>query len=60
NTADEAGRRTYRAAWQQRRDALIQIAHGSGCALIPVETGDDVHAAMVHGLERRLRMRSFL
>jgi len=60
NTTDEAGRRAYRAAWQKRRNELIQIAHGSGCALIPLETGDDVHPALVHGLERRLRMRSFL
>lgn len=60
NTADESGRRAYRDAWQKRRENLVQIANNCGCALITVDTGEDVHAAMVRGLERRLRMRSFL
>jgi uncharacterized protein (DUF58 family) len=60
NTADEAGRETYRRAWKKRREALVQIAHGSGCALIPLETTQDVHATLMHGLQRRLRMRAAL
>jgi len=60
NTADVAGRDAYRQAWQQRRENLVRLANGSGCALIPVDTGDDVHATLMQGLERRLRMRSFL
>jgi uncharacterized protein (DUF58 family) len=60
NTADEAGRRAYQRAWQQRRDALVQIANGSGCALIPLETTQDVHPALTQGLRRRLRMRAAL
>jgi len=60
NTADESGRRAYRDAWEKRRENLVQIANNCGCALIPVDTTEDVHAAMVRGLERRLRMRSFL
>jgi uncharacterized protein (DUF58 family) len=60
NTADDAGREAYRQAWQQRRNNLVQLANGSGCALIPVATGADVHATLMQGLQRRLRMRSFL
>ena len=60
NTTDAAGREAYRQAWQQRRNNLIQLANGSGCALIPLQTGADVHGTLMQGLERRLRMRSFL
>ncbi|HHH44037.1 MAG TPA: DUF58 domain-containing protein [Gammaproteobacteria bacterium] len=60
NTSDAAGRDAYRRAWQQRREQLAQLSNGTGCALIPVETGCDVHATLMQGLERRLRMRSFL
>lgn len=60
NTADETGRRAYRNAWQKRRDSLVQIANGSGCALIPVDTTEDVHAVLTQGLQRRLRMRTAL
>jgi len=60
NTTDPAGRESYRNAWQKRRNHLVQLANGSGCALIPLETGADVHATLMQGLERRLRMRSFL
>jgi uncharacterized protein (DUF58 family) len=60
NTSDPAGRDTYRKAWQERRRNLVQIANGSGCALIPVDTAADVHATLMRGLERRLRMRSYL
>ena len=60
NTADAAGREAYREAWQQRRNHLVQLANGAGCALIPIDTASDVHATLMQGLERRLRMRSFL
>jgi uncharacterized protein (DUF58 family) len=60
NTTDPAGREAYREAWQQRRNHLIQLANGSGCALIPLDTSADVHSTLMKGLERRLRMRSFL
>jgi uncharacterized protein (DUF58 family) len=60
NTADPTGQDAYRKAWQQRRNDLVQLAHGSGCAMIPVDTDSDVHATLMQGLERRLRMRSFL
>jgi len=60
NTSDDAGRDAYSKSWQQRRNALLQLANGSGCALIPVDTTADVHATLMQGLERRLRMRSFL
>ena len=60
DTADAAGREAYRHAWQQRRDHLTQLANGSGCALIPAATNQDVHASLMQGLERRMRMRAFL
>jgi len=60
NTGDAAGREAYRQAWQQRRNNLVQLANGSGCALIPLDTDAEVHATLMQGLERRLRMRSFL
>jgi uncharacterized protein (DUF58 family) len=60
NTGDQAGREAYRLAWEQRRKKLFQLANATGCAMIPVDTTADVHAALMQGLERRLRMRSFL
>lgn len=60
NTTDADGREAYRQAWLKRRNNLVQIANGSGCALIPVDTSAEVHSTLIHGLERRLRMRSFL
>jgi len=60
DTADKAGREAYRRAWQQRRDQLTQLANGSGCAMIPLLTNQDVHTALMKGLERRMRMRAFL
>ena len=60
DTADKAGREAYRHAWQQRRDQLDQLANGSGCAMIPLFTNQDVHTSLMKGLERRMRMRAFL
>jgi len=60
DTADKAGREAYRHAWQQRRDQLTQLANGSGCAMIPLLTNQDVHTSLIRGLERRMRMRAFL
>jgi len=60
DTADKAGREAYRLAWQQRRDQLAQLANGSGCAMIPLRTNQDVHKSLMKGLERRMRMRAFL
>jgi len=60
DTADKAGREAYRRAWQQRRDQLIQLANGSGCAMIPLLTNQDVHKSLMKGLERRMHMRAYL
>ena len=60
NTADKAGRESYTRAWQERRDQLTQLANGSGCAMIPLLTNQDVHTSLMKGLERRMRMRAFL
>ncbi|HFD79274.1 MAG TPA: DUF58 domain-containing protein [Gammaproteobacteria bacterium] len=60
NTTDPAGRRAYQEAWQQRRERLTKLANGAGCALIPLDTREDVHRSLRQGLERRQRMRGFL
>ena len=60
DTADKTGRETYRRAWEQRRDQLTQLANGSGCAMIPLLTNQDVHTSLMKGLERRMRMRAYL
>ncbi len=60
DTSDAVGQQAYREQWQQRRKELTQIATGLGIALIPLMTNDDVHRSLMYGLERRIRMRSFL
>ncbi|WP_457667805.1 DUF58 domain-containing protein [Thiolapillus sp.] len=60
NTSDEKGRQRYREAWEKRRKQLQQMANSLGIAVIPVHTNEDVHSALMHGLERRLRMRAWL
>ncbi len=60
NTSDPTARENYRQAWENTRQRLIQLAHGLGAAVIPVWTNEDVHAALMRGLERRLRMRAWL
>jgi len=60
DTSNAAGRQTYRDQWQQRRSELIQIANSLGIAVIPLLTNEDVHGTLMHGLERRIRMRAFL
>lgn len=60
DTSDAEGREAYQCAWQDRRDNVIRIANNAGCALIPVQTNQDVHFSLMQGLERRMRMRAFL
>ncbi|HDK38172.1 MAG TPA: DUF58 domain-containing protein, partial [Thiolapillus brandeum] len=60
NTSNEQGRQHYRQAWEKRRAVLQQAANSLGIAVIPVQTNQDVHMALMHGLERRLRMRAWL
>lgn len=60
DTTEPAGREAYRREWQQRRERLSQIASNAGCALISLRTDQDVHLALMRGLERRLRTRAFL
>ncbi len=60
NTSDSAAREKYRQEWQTRRDRLVQLANSLGIAVIPVWTDEDVHSALMRGLERRLRMRAWL
>jgi uncharacterized protein (DUF58 family) len=60
DTSDATARQRYREAWEQRRNRLVQLAHSLGVAVIPVWTNEDVHTALMRGLERRLRLRAFL
>ncbi len=60
DTSDAVGRQAYREQWQQRRKELMQIANGLGIAVIPLMTNEDVHRSLMHGLERRIRMRAYL
>lgn len=60
DTSDAAGRKAYTEQWQQRRDQLMKIANGLGIAVIPVMTNENVHRSLMHGLERRIRMRAYL
>jgi uncharacterized protein (DUF58 family) len=60
NTSDQQGQQYYLQDWTQRRQLLLQTANVLGIAVIPVRTDEDVHTALMHGLERRLRMRAWL
>ncbi len=60
DTSDAEARRRYRETWEQRRRRLVQLANSLGVAVIPVWTNEDVHTALMRGLERRLRMRAWL
>ena len=60
NTSDEKARAAYTRAWDERRARLQQMAASLGIAVIPVATNEDVHKALMRGLERRLRMRAWL
>ncbi len=60
NTSDEKAREAYSRAWEERRSQLQQMAASLGIAVIPVATNEDVHKALMQGLERRLRMRAWL
>ena len=60
NTSDSTARERYRDEWETRRNRLVQLANSLGIAVIPVWTDEDVHSALMRGLERRLRMRAWL
>jgi uncharacterized protein (DUF58 family) len=58
DTDDEAARRHYRQAWEQRRTALLSIAHRLGVFFLPVRTDEDIHMTLIRGLEERSRWRT--
>jgi uncharacterized protein (DUF58 family) len=60
DTSDSKGRAAYTQAWEARRQQLQHMAASLGIAVIPIATNQDVHKALMHGLERRLRMRAWL
>ncbi len=60
DTSNKQGQQRYLQDWKQRRQLLLNTANALGIAVIPIRTDQDVHAALMQGLERRLRMRAWL
>ena len=60
DTSDANARDRYREEWLSNRNRLVQLANSLGVAVIPVWTNEDVHTALMQGLERRVRMRAWL
>jgi uncharacterized protein (DUF58 family) len=58
DTGDQAARRAYAEAWQQRRNALLSIIHRLGIFFLPVRTDEDIHKTLIRGLEERARWRT--
>ncbi len=52
DTDDEAGRRAFREDWEARRDEVRQMAYRLGIGFIPIKTDEDVHDALIAGLQR--------
>ena len=51
DTDNEAGRQAFREDWEQRREELQQLTYRLGIGLIPVSTSEDVHRALISGLQ---------
>ncbi|MCU7960199.1 MAG: DUF58 domain-containing protein [gamma proteobacterium symbiont of Bathyaustriella thionipta] len=60
DTDDAESRAAYARHWQSRRDGLQKLANQLGIAVIPIQTDNDVHRALMMGLARRARMRARL
>jgi uncharacterized protein (DUF58 family) len=50
DTDDEAGRRAFRADWEERREELQQLSYRLKLGLIPISTNEDVHKTLISGL----------
>lgn len=57
DTSDSAGRRRYREAWQQHRQALMGVANRLGIPFIPIRTDRDVRQALMQGMRFSGRTR---
>jgi uncharacterized protein (DUF58 family) len=57
DTRGERGRQHYRAAWEQRREALLTLGRRLGVTVIPVTTDGDIEHMLSQGLRQRTHMR---
>ncbi|MEM9057641.1 MAG: hypothetical protein AAGD86_09200, partial [Pseudomonadota bacterium] len=53
NSAGSRQREAYRAAWQERRQGLVQLATNNRVHVIEVSTADDIALALGRGLRLR-------
>jgi len=58
DTGNQAARKAYGAAWQNRRNALLNIVHRLGILFLPIRTDEDIHQTLMRGLEERARWRT--
>jgi uncharacterized protein (DUF58 family) len=52
DTDDEAGRRAFRADWEERREELQKLSFRLKLGLIPISTNEDVHKTLIGGLRQ--------
>jgi uncharacterized protein (DUF58 family) len=57
DTDDPQAQRSYRSAWQGRRDLLQAMAHRLHIILLPVRTDHEIHLSLIHALEQRAKAR---
>jgi uncharacterized protein (DUF58 family) len=60
DTDDREGREAFTRRWEERRANLVMLASRLGVAVIPIQTGEDVHRSLMTGLSLRARMRAYL
>jgi uncharacterized protein (DUF58 family) len=58
NTSDPQGRETYRREWRENRDSLLRVTNRLGISCIPITTRDEVHKALMIGLQRAARRKA--
>lgn len=58
DTDDPEARRSYRAAWEERRTLLQAVVHRLGIILLPVRTDTEIHLSLIRALEQRARSRA--
>ncbi len=56
DTDDAEARAAYAERWRRTRQALLNMAGSLGLAVIPIDTGEDVHRSLQRGMEQLNRM----
>ncbi|MCB1874928.1 MAG: DUF58 domain-containing protein [Chromatiales bacterium] len=59
DTGSEAGRERFRQQWEERREQLRQLTNRLGIVMIPLETRQDVHRALLDGLRLQAKRRAW-